>query len=300
MEEDSRMNCRLGLGVLLAALVLFETGCASRYVIRTFPAGANVYVKDVVTQEKKLIGPTPLTLKKTKDMGDVFFLAFEKDNFFPKQVLMTPRDGENFTVSVNLDPMVDGKGGKAGEGGNGEGQQGGQQSPSDAKKKEEDAKELQLRVALLENTVAIYKDALFSARYAPSGGPASFDRDRNDQIVDHLFKGQQLVAAKKYNEALAEIDQAIMKDEYLPQAHLIKGSIFYVNKQYEQAKLEWERTLKIDPYNGQAYQYLRLVSRKLNQAMPPERPSMLRVPAADAFSTSLRQNDPTGKSKATP
>jgi hypothetical protein len=47
--------------------------------------------------------------------------------------------------------------------------------------------------------------------------------------------------------------------------------------------------LKVDPYNAQAYQYLRLVDKKLGQAQPPERPSYIRLPATDEFSRSLNK-----------
>jgi hypothetical protein len=283
---------------LLMSFAMMASACATRYTIKSFPEGATVFVKDIVTQEKKLVGQTPLTLKKTKDMGEVFFLNIEKDSFFPKQVLMTPKEGENLTVTVTLDPVQDSKTAGAEKGGDGKDNQNGQQgnNPQDQKKKEEEAKkksedalkDMTLRIALLENTVSMYKDALFSGRYASSGGPARFDRDRNDQIVDHLFKSQQLVMLKKYNEALSELDKALLMDEYLPQAHMIKGTIFYVNKQFDQAKLAWERCLKIDPYNAQAYQYLRLVNKKLGAAMPPDRPSMLRAPASEEFAKDLR------------
>ncbi len=265
------------------ALVL-ASGCAARYTIKSYPEGATVFVKDVLTQEKKLVGQTPLKVKKTKEMGDVFFLSLEKDNFYPKQVLVTPHEGNNLMISVNLDPIQDNNRTLASKGKeDGKNQQ---PNPQDQQKKQDDAmKDLNLRVALLENTIAMYKDALFSGRYG--GGMASYDRDRTDEIVDHLFKSQQLVMVKKYAQAQDELDKALMMDEYLPQAYLIKGTIFYVNKQYDQAKIAWERCLKIDPYNAQAYEYLRLVDNKLGQPLPPDRPSMLRVPASDAFARSL-------------
>jgi hypothetical protein len=275
------------LTLLTLSPTLMMIGCATRYTVKSFPEGATVFVKDVVTQEKKLVGQTPLTLKKTKEMGEVFFFAIEKDNFYPKQVLMTPRDGENLTVSVLLDPTQDKT--AAGEGKD-KGDQAAQKAADDKKKAEQAMKDIDLRIALLENTVGIYKDALFSGRYGGGGGtgPASFDRGKTDDIVDHLFKSQQLVMLKKYPEAQDELDKALMMDEYLPQAYLIKGTIFYVNKQYEQAKLSWERCLKVDPYNAQAYNYLRLVDKKLGMVQPPDRPSLLRAPATDAFSHSLQ------------
>jgi len=272
--------------MLLASLpLLLSSACATRYNVKSFPEGATVFVKDLITQEKKLVGQTPLTLKKTKEMGEVFFFTIEKDNFVSKQILMTSKDGENLTLSVILDPATDATKDKLADKDKDKGDQKGQ-SPED-KKKEDAMKDLNLRIALLENTVAMQKDALFSGRYNGSGGPARFDRGQNDDIVDHLFKAQQLVMLKKYPDAQNEVDQALLIDEYLPQAYLIKGTIFYVNKDYKQAKIAWERCLKVDPYNAQAYNYLRLVDKKLAVAMPPDRPSMLRAPATDEFSRPL-------------
>lgn len=283
---NTRRSNQASLLLRLAFVPFLMSGCATRYTVKSFPEGATVYVKDLVTQEKKLVGQTPLTLKKTKEMGEVFFFSFEKDNFQPKQILMTPKDGESLTVSVILDPAAENKDKLADKDKNGDGKG---QNPQDEKKKQEDAmKDLNMRIALLENTVALQKDALFSGRYAGSGGPAGFDRGRNDEIVDHLFKSQQLVMIKKYDEALTELDQALMMDEYLPQAYLIKGTIFYVNKKYDQAKIAWERCLKVDPYNAQAYNYLRLVDKRLGAIQPPERPAMLRAPATDGYSAPLR------------
>lgn len=268
-------------GTLLLALA---TGCASTMMVKSYPEGANVYSRDVVSQEKKLLGKTPLNLKKEKDSSEVFFLILEKENFYPKQVLMTPRDGESISVAVTLDPLQDASKVAKNEGEDGK-EQG--QGNGDGKKKEDEMKDLNLRIALLENTISMYKDALFSNRF--SAGMAPFDRDRTDNVVDHLFKAQQLVMSKKFTDAQEELDKALLINEYLPQAYLLRGTIFYVNKDYEQAKIAWERSIKIDPHNPQAYEYLRLVSKKLGQTPPPERPSQLRAPASDPLSRSLRR-----------
>lgn len=274
---------RLGILCLVSLLVatLFFSGCAARYYVKSYPDGATVYAKDVVTGETKKLGVTPLNVKKSNDIGEVFFLSLEKENYFPKQVLLTPKDGENLTLNITLEPMDDKSKALAKEGDKDQGK-------PDDKDKDKEMKDLALRVALLENTLQLYKDALFSGRYGGTGGYAKFDRDHTDEIVDHLFRAQQHTMLKRYNEALTELDKALLLDEYLPQAYLIKGSIYYLTKRLPEAKLAWERCLKIDPYNAQAYEYLRLVSNKMGVSAPPDRPSMLRAPASDPFSKSLR------------
>lgn len=275
------------IGTWIAALTV--AGCAPRYTIRSYPNETSVYVKDLVTQEKKFVGKTPLTLKKTNEMGDVFMFAFEKDSFIPKSVIMNSKGSENMTVEVTLDPMQENKAVADNQTGNGQGNQS-QPSSGDGKKskdaKEDEVKDMSLRLALLENTIAMYKDALFSGRYG--GGMAKFDRDHTDEIVDHLFAAQQQIMLKNYPKALEEIDQTLLIDEYVPQAHLIKGTVHYINQNFKEAKLAWERALKIDPYNAQAYQYLKLVNKKLGLAPPPDKPSMLRAPASAPWAKSLR------------
>lgn len=276
--------CTFCLVAVLASLLL--SGCAARYVVKSYPDGATVFAKNVVTGEVKKMGVTPLTIKKTGDIGDVFFVTVEKDNYHPKQILLTPREGENLQLTITLDPLDDKNRSPAGDKGDEKGQ--GKNDPNKDKDKEKEMKDLLLRVALLENTLSLYKEALFSGRYSGAGGYAKFDRDHTDEIVDHLFRAQQSTMLKKYDQALTELDQALLLDEYLPQAYLIKGSIYYLTKKFDEAKLAWERCLKIDPYNAQAYEYLRLVSTKLGVRPPPDRPSMLRAPASSEFSKSLR------------
>ena len=74
---------------------------------------------------------------------------------------MTPRDGENLTVTVLLDPTAD----KSGAGGaDGKGDQAAAQKAADDKKKAEQAmKDMDLRLALLENTVSIIKTPCLAA-----------------------------------------------------------------------------------------------------------------------------------------
>jgi tetratricopeptide (TPR) repeat protein len=270
----------------ISLLLMIISGCATRYEVRSYPEGATVFIRDVITQEKKLVGTTPLTLKKTRELGDVFFITVEKDDFFPKSVLMTPKENRNMMVELSLDPMEE-RNRLAQQQKEEEGQQ--QQQPQDPKKEEEEKEvdDLKMRLALLENTISMYKDALFSNRF--SAGPASFDRDRTDRVIDHLFKAQQLVMQKELPGALAELDKVLLIDEYVAQAHLMKGTIYYMSENFEMAQSSWQRALKIDPHNAQVYHYLQVVSQKTGGPQPPSRPSMLRAPATDAFSRGLRE-----------
>ena len=269
----------LGLSAILASL----SACATHYSVKTYPAGAQVYTRDLATNEKKLIGVSPTDISGDAKMGDVFFVVVEKQNYKTKEILVHASEGETLSINAKLDPM------------NAE-----ELAANDVKKKEDDKKpesppqdpkkkkdkdlealieELKLRVALLENTTTFYKDAMFSSRYM-GNGQAKFDRDRNDNLVQNMFDAQQAITAKDYAKANKLIDDAIEKDEYLSQAWLLKGSLHYIQNDFKGAKVAWERCLKIDPYDKIAYAYLGKVYEKLGVARLDKPAAAFRYPAS--------------------
>nr|BFD60554.1 hypothetical protein CKG001_26610 [Bdellovibrio sp. CKG001]BFD68159.1 hypothetical protein HAGR004_31810 [Bdellovibrio sp. HAGR004] len=274
----------------LSVTPVLLSSCAGKYSIKSYPNGAKVYIKDVQSQEKKLLGIAPLQVKEESKLGDVFFLIFEKQNYRTKEVMVKVNEGESLSVATRLDPLSDEEK-KAEELAQNDDQKKNDQQkpkPEDKDKKPEDKKmeellaemqELKLRVALLENTSSFYKDALFSPRL--SGGMPSTERDRTDRVVGHVFQGQQLIVKGQYEKALAEIDKALQLDEYSNNAWLLKGSVKYLQKDFEGAKIAWERCLKIDPYNKVAYQYLSDVYQRLGMAPLPKTGAEMRYPASN-------------------
>ena len=251
---------------ILAADLL--TGCASKYTVKTYPAGAQVYTRDLNSSEKKLVGVSTVEIAGEAKLGDVFFLVVEKQNYRPKEILVRATEGETLAISAKLDPMtveeIDNANKLAKKD---DDKKDPQQSPQDQKKKkdkelEDLIEELKLRVALLENTTSFYKDAMFSSRFM-GNGQAKFDRDRNDKVIDKMFEAQQAITAKDFTRANKLIDDAIEQDEYLAQAWLLKGSLRYLQSDFQGAKAAWERCLKIDPYDKVAYNYLGRVYEKL-------------------------------------
>lgn len=276
---------RLVSSLCLASLVL--ASCSGKYSVKSYPAGAKVYMKDVQSQEKKLLGIAPLQMKEESKLGDVFFLIFEKQNYRSKEVMVKVNEGESISVATRLDPLSDEEKKAEELAGNEEKKPENQPKPEDKNKKPEDKKmeellaevqELKLRVALLENTSSFYKDALFSPRL--SGGQPSVDRDRADRVIGYVFQGQQAILKADYTKALEQIDKALALDEFSNNAWLLKGSVKYLMKDYEGAKLAWERTLKLDPYNKVAYQYLSDVYKRLNLDPLPKTGAELRYPAS--------------------
>ena len=266
----------------ITALAVFQSACSTRYLVKTYPAGAQVYTRDLTSNEKKLVGVSPVDIEGEAKLGDVFFVVVEKQNYKPKEILIRATDGETLAISAKLDPMsadeIEAQ--KVAEKKKDDDQK---QPPQDPKKKEDDLKalidEMKLRIALLENTTSFYKDAMFSARYV-GNGQAKFDRDRNDKIVDNMFEAQQAITSKDYAKANKLIDEAIEKDEYLSQAWLLKGSLRYLQNDFQGAKQAWERCLKIDPYDKIAYTYLGKVYEKLGMPKLDRPAAALRYPAS--------------------
>lgn len=241
------------------------SACSTKYSVRTYPAGAQVYTRDLTTNEKKLVGTSPVEIEGEAKLGDVFFLVIEKQNYKPKEILVRASEGETLAINAKLDPMTPDEIDAANKQAKKDDEKD-KPKPEDPKKKEDDLKELieelKLRIALLENTTSFYKDAMFSARFM-GNGQAKFDRDKNDKIVENMFYAQQAVTAKDFKKANQLIDDTLAQDEYMSQAWLLKGSLRYLQNDFQGAKSAWERCLQIDPYDKIAYNYLGKVYDKL-------------------------------------
>ncbi len=281
----NKFACLLtGFGLCLSIF-----GCSGKYLIKTYPAGAKVYLRDIKSNEKKLVGLSPAQIKEESGLGDVFFLVFEKQNYKEKEVMIRVNPGESLTVAAQLDPMINDGTTTDGKNGADSGKKDNEDKPppgqpkSDEKKAEmeklkEEIADLNLRVALLENTTVLYKDAIFSARF--QGGPAKFDRDRNDNVIGYMFQAQQAIAGNQLGKAIALIDKAIELDEYVSQAWLLKGSVKYLQKDYSSARSAWERSLKLDPYNKIAFKYLNEVYKRMGDSPLVAPPADLRTPSS--------------------
>ena len=267
--------------VLLLASISALPGCAGKYVVKSYPPEAKVYLRDINTNEKKLIGTTPANIKEDPKLGDVFFLVLEKDNYKSKDIMVKVNEGESLSVSARLDPLVPGDG----DGSNVAKKDDKDKPPESSPKKDDAPKDWQqeiadmkLRIALLENTTAFYKDAIFSPRLA--GGLPAADRDNKEKVVSLVFQAQKSIMRQKYQEALTAVDKAISMDEYATNAWLLKGSIKYLQRDFASAKIAWERTLKLDPYNKVAFRYLNNVYKELKEAPLVGSPDDLRQPAS--------------------
>ncbi|MBL7543675.1 MAG: hypothetical protein JNL11_07650 [Bdellovibrionaceae bacterium] len=256
------------------------TGCGGKYMIKSFPADARLYIKDIRTNEKKLVGNTPTQITEDPKLGEVFFLVMEKENYKPKEIMVKINQGESLAVSARLDPLLPGDGGDqnlAQKKDPEKPQPGSPKKEDEPKDWQKEFEDIKLRIALLENTAVFTKEALFSPRLA--GGMPSADRDRKETTISLVFEAQRAITAGKYDEALKHIDKSIQLDEYSTNSWLLKGSVKYLQKDFNGARIAWERTLKLDPYNKAAFRYLNSVYKILKVEPLQESAAEYRSPA---------------------
>jgi len=243
-------------------VLVLLSGCASRYAIKTYPEGAKVAVQNVISKEVFEVGESPVDFEHLSKFGEGFVIKVEKEAFEPKEFFVARQPGAKAEFQVNLKPVPQEEGAK---------------SP-DEKKNEEEMKE---RLALLERTFEIYKDALFSQRYGSS--PASYDRRKIDLSVGLISKAQQLIEQRKIDEANKVLDSILEKDAYLVQAHVLKGTAAYLSNDFPAAVRSWERALEINPYEKLTRQYLVSAYEKMGLPNPgnaEELDVIDRIPAA--------------------
>jgi hypothetical protein len=91
---------------LLIPMLLGLFACSTKYTVKTYPAGAQVYTRDLTSNEKKLVGVSPVEIAGEAKLGDVFFLVIEKQNYKPKEILVRASEGETLAINAKLDPMT--------------------------------------------------------------------------------------------------------------------------------------------------------------------------------------------------
>lgn len=290
MNEEQgmlRKALEMKLGALIAIMAMVS-GCAGKYVVNTYPSGAKVYIKDIQTKDRKLIGVSPVQVTEDSKLGEVFFLEIEKENYQNKEIMVKVNPGESITVSARLDVLNPGSEEAGQDVAKNDDKQQPQQPPKEddkkkddeelAKKMKEEIDELKLRVALLENTSDVHREAIFSARF--KGGPAGQDRDDQESLISRLFESQQAIMRGDYARALQLLDRALASDQYSANAWMLKGSVNYLQKDYAGARIAWEKTLKLDPFNKTAYRYLSEVYKRLGLAELPPQGTDIRRPAS--------------------
>jgi len=254
--------------LLIVLIALATSACSSSIRVRSYPTEAKVFIKDIITGDKREIGKTPLDITRTEAMGDVFFLTLEKDDFLARDVLIKSLQDESVYINAKLEPKEEKT--LAEQLGLQKEDAGGQKDKNAEEQKKKLAEqmkmlqEMQAKIGTLDNTIDTYKDALFSQRYI---GTSRFSERNNDKVIKLLFTAQRNVMAKNYKLALKQIDKAIELDEYMAQAHVLKGSIYFISRNFPLARASWERALEVDPYNEEVLKYLQRLYGKIG--IPP-------------------------------
>lgn len=275
-------QCLLSLGLLLLG------ACATKYRVSTYPSGAKIKIENIVSREVFEVGEGPITFEHDERYGEGFIVIAEKDLFLPKRIYVTQIPGAETSYQINLEPKKSTLEGAKGDQA--------KDDKKDDKDKDKDKPPQQpgddtdKRLAVLERTFEIYKDALFSQRYGT--GPASYDRDRVDTSVALVSKTQQLMEKKKYNDAMKVIDKLIERDEYLAQGHILKGSVHYLKQEIPEAIVSWERALEINPSDRLTRQYLISAYRKAGKQLPDNVDDLEMVDRIPAGAASPLQTDP--------
>ncbi len=212
----------------------------------TYPEGAKVAIQNIISKETFEIGEAPVEFEHLSKFGEGFVVKVEKEAFEPKEFFVARKPGAKGAFQVNLKPV--------------------EQENTKTKEEESAEEELKKRLALLERTFEIYKDALFSQRYGSS--PASYDRRKIDLSVGLVAKAQQLIEQKKLDEADKVLDSILEKDAYLVQAHVLKGTVAYLRDDFASSIKAWERALEINPYEKLTRQYLVSAYEKVGKEVP--------------------------------
>jgi tetratricopeptide (TPR) repeat protein len=276
--------------LLVALIALAASACSNSIRVRSYPTEAKVYIKDIITGDKREIGKTPLNITRTEAMGDVFFISLEKEEFLTRDILVKSVQDESLYINAKLEPKEEKtlaeQLGLQKDGGNG---QKDKKAEDQKKKLEEQMKMLQemtAKIGVLDNTIDTYKDALFSQRYI---GTSRFSDRNNDKVIKLLFSAQRNVISKNYKIALKQIDKAIELDEYMAQAHVLKGSIYFINKNFVLARASWERALEIDPYNDEVLKYLQRLYGKIGISPKTALETAMQLRKSGNNSNTLRQ-----------
>ena len=75
----------------------------------------------------------------------------------------------------------------------------------------------------------------------------------SNTALDHLNRGNDLLAQKKYNEALQEFDQAIAIDSKFVAAYRGRGIAYYQKIDDERAIAELDQAIRLNPKDTEAY-----------------------------------------------
>ena len=296
-----------GLLPLFSLVGFCLAGCATTYRVAPYPSDATITIKNPISQEVFEIGSGKQEFSPKPEWGPSFIVTASKKGFHSRDIYVSPQPGAStdYLVTLKADvgtrtiaslDDVESTIKKRVEALMKEAEENMRQAEEERRNAtvEKIRNELarknidqERKLGVLEQTFDVYKDALFSERYA--SGPASFDRRRVDTSVDYVSRIQQFIEEKRFAEAETLVDRLLERDEYLAKGYALKGTVKLLQNKNTEALIAWERAVTLDPNDkasqiqlAQLYQKTgRAPSSVMAPGMPaPSAPSPAAPPAA--------------------
>lgn len=103
----------------------------------------------------------------------------------------------------------------------------------------------------------------------------SVANDPHAQAVNAFNKAATLINQKKYDEALAPLEETISLDDTIHQAHYYLGFIYFSKGKYQESLQSLLKVVELDEENAQAYRLLAAVYEKLGKKEEAEKYTQL-------------------------
>ncbi len=197
--------------ILPLSFLFVGVGCGtSTLKVDTNPPGASVYVKTAGSNDRRMIGKTPIPRTQTseiqKGQQGSFILDVELENYLNTTVLVAEVGNSEAEISLQLKPVpVDKK--------------------NESEKKEELEKKAELEKRPELDSVTVNKN------------------------LDQLFEAQRLARIGRYDDSLKildEISKVFPKWASVPE---MRGGIFLLQKDYAKALDEYQKSLALNSEN---------------------------------------------------
>ena len=304
-------------------LLLSFAGCASKLRVTPSPADAEITLKNNMTQEVFPLGQGKIEFAPKSEYGSTFSITVNKKGFAPRDVTITPSPGSSTDYYITLKPevakvdenasakleaMINDRLKEFTERLKGLEEAlreriaaAIKQAEDNMRLADEDRKmallervraeydkknvEADKKVSVLQNTFDVYKDALFSERYA--AGPAGYDRRRIDTSVDYVNRIQQAINDKRFPEAEHLVDKLLERDEYFAKGYALKGTVKYFLNKPNESLNAYERALELDPNDKATQRQLAQLYRSTGRQ--PASTNPLLDEATDAPATEVIQ-----------
>lgn len=262
--------------VLITGVAILNGACSSRYIVESYPTNAEVFVKSVANKERRMIGKTPIKLRKDSTTGDVFFIELEKEAYVPKKILIKPSDGSVVNLYIRMEPLEDHKKRlqEAKEVVSNL-QKDKNKERMDMEKRSDDLKKMARTVDFTDKQINQHREMLFGARYAK--GLASYDRKKSEVTSAMLAQAEDHIKNKDFISAETLVKESLQFDELNPYPYFMLGKIMFLKGQKTEAEPFFAKSMELDPYN---YEISVNIDNLKNPPKPEQAGTITRLPAS--------------------